>query len=288
MKKLGFHRIVLSTDGSEQSEAAVGVAASFAQAANSSVRVVHVWNLEVHHRHGVWDVEMRSEAERLIRDTVKRLRDVGVEADGEITRADNHHVAAAVAEVARQFNADLIVVGSRGLSDWQSLTQHSVSHALLTAVDCPVLIVRDAAGAASHAAKRVLLAVAGGDDVEPAAEAAIAAASTPGSRVLVVHVAQAIVATTGFAYIEKDEEIRSTMDRAVAMLAAAGIPSEEIIAEAGPVAQIVAQAAAKWQADVIVTGSSRMSDVGSLLFGSVTHGLLRVSDRPVLVAERIH
>jgi nucleotide-binding universal stress UspA family protein len=286
MQNHGFQRIVLATDGSVQAEAAVGVAATFALASKAAVRVVHVWNLEVHHRHGVWDVEMRSEAERLIGDTVKRLRACGVEADGEIVRADSSHVAAAVAEVARQFKTELLVVGSRGLSDWRSMIGQSVSHQLLTAVDCPLLIVKEASSAASHVAQKVLLAVAGGEDVEPAARAAIAAATAPGSEVLVLHIAQALIGAMGFAYVEQDDEIRTTLSRTRAMLSAAGIPSEESIAEPGPVARTVADTAARWNADVIVIGSSRLSDVGSLLMGSVTHGLLRVSDRPVLVAAK--
>lgn len=287
MKNQGFQRIVLATDGSEQAEAAVGVAASFAQASKAPVRVVHVWNLEVHHRHGIWDVEMRSEAERMIGDTVKLLRARGIEADGEISRADSGHVAAAVAQAVRQFDADLLVVGSRGLSDWQSITGQSVSHQLLTSVDCPILMVKGASSAADHAPQRVLVAIAGGQDIEPAARAAIAAASAPGSAVLVVHVAQAVVGAMGFAYVEQDEEIHAALARAKAILSAAAIPSEEMIAEPGPVARTVAELAAKWKADVIVIGSSRLSDLGSLLFGSVTHGLLRVSDRPLLVAERV-
>ncbi len=287
MKNQGFHRIVLATDGSPQAEAAVGVATSFARASQAAVRVVHVWNLEVHHRHGVWDVEMRSEAERMIGDTVKRLRATGVEADGEISRADSGHVAAAVAQVVRQFAADLLVVGSRGLSDWQSIIGRSVSHQLLTSVDCPILIVKGDSSAATHVAQRVLVAIAGGDDIEPAAHAAIAAASAPGSAVLILHVAQAVVGAMGFAYVEQDEEISAALERTKAMLTAAGIPSEEMVAEPGPVARTVAETASKWKADVIVIGSSRLSDLGSLLFGSVTHGLLKTSDRPLLVAQRV-
>jgi nucleotide-binding universal stress UspA family protein len=36
-----------------------------------------------------------------------------------------------------------------------------------------------------------------------------------------------------------------------------------------------------------VVGSSRMGDLGSLLVGSVSHGLLHATERPVLVAERV-
>lgn len=286
MNSQGFRQIVLATDGSEQSEAALDVAASFAKASGAPVRVVHVWNLEVHHRHGVWDVEMRSEAEKLITEAVLSLRTKGVEADGEITRADQDHVAAAVGEVARQCNADLVVVGSRGLSDWQSITQHSVSHKLLTSVDCPVLVVREKPSGGAHSGQRVLVAIAGGDDVEPAVRTAIAAAIAPGSKVLVLHVVQALIGSMGFAYVEQDAEVQATIDKATAMFERAGIPVEARVSEPGPVAPIVADMAQKWHADVVVIGSSRLSDVGSLVFGSVTHGLLRVSDRPVLVAER--
>jgi nucleotide-binding universal stress UspA family protein len=61
---------------------------------------------------------------------------------------------------------------------------------------------------------------------------------------------------------------------------------DAIVAPSGPVAEKVIEAAAKWGADIIVIGSSRMGDLGSILLGSVTHSLLRSSDRPVLVAER--
>lgn len=286
MKTTGFHRILLATDGSAQASAAVAVTASFAHASSAAVRVVHVWSLEVHHRNGVWDVEMLSEAEKLIEQTTERLRAAGVQAEGTISRADSQHVAMAVAEAARDFDADLVVVGSRGLSDWQSMRKHSVSHQLLSALDCPLLVVRDQKPGALDDAQRVLLAVAGGDDVVPGVHAAISAAAAPESRVLVVHVPQAIIGVQGLAYIEPDEEISETLKRAVAMLEDSGVAAETMVAQPGPIAQVVAETAAGWRADVIVIGSSRMGDLGSLVLGSVTHDLLRVAKQPVLVAER--
>lgn len=286
MKKPCFGRILLATDGSRQADAATNAAASLALACGAQVRVLHIWSLEVHHREGVWDVETHREAEALIEEAVKRLRALGVDASGEINRSDQNHVAAAIADAAKSFQADLVVVGSRGMSDWQSLFGHSVSHRLLSTLDSPVLVVRAAEAPRVHSAQKVLLAIAGGDDLEPAVHAAIAAATAPGSKVIVLHVAMAFVGSQGFSYVETDEEIAATLERATTMLKDAGVESETMVAEPAGVARVVADTAAQERADIIVIGSSRMGDVPSLIFGSVTHQLLRTATKPVLVAER--
>jgi nucleotide-binding universal stress UspA family protein len=281
-----FERILLATDGSEQSQAAVDATIAIAKSPTAVVRVAHVWNLEVHHRHGHWDIEVRSEASKLLDRTVERLYKAGVVAEPEIIRADSGHVAAAIAIAARTFEADLIVIGSRGLSDWQSLTQHSISHQLLSAVDSPVLIVHSRPAGAPAAASRILLAIAGGDDLVPGVRAA-AAVAQPDASVMVLHVAQAIVGVQGFAYVESSEEIHETMTRACGLLLDAGVKVQGMVAHEGPVAKAVAETAKDWNADLIVIGSSRMRDIASLFLGSVSHDLLHMTDRPVLVAERV-
>lgn len=288
MKTPRFGHMILATDGSLEADGALEWASAFAKATAASVDVVHVWNLEVHHRHGVWDVETRSEAQALMDDAVMRLKAAGVAARGEILHADAKHIAPAIAEAARQSGADLVVVGSRGLSDWQSMFQHSVSHELLCALDCPLLIVRGKPPTSASGYQRIVAAIAGSDDVVPTMRAAIAAVSEVDAEVLVVHVAQTIVAAQGFAYVEPEEEIHATIEQATRLLREAGIGCEAMVAHAGPVAQVVAQIAAEWRADVIVIGSSRVGDLGSMIFGSVTHDLLRKTERPLLVAERIH
>jgi nucleotide-binding universal stress UspA family protein len=281
-----FERILLATDGSEQSQAAVDATIAIATSPTVVVRVAHVWNLEVHHRHGHWDIEVRNEASKLLDRTVERLFKAGVVAEPEIIRADSGHVAAAIAIAARTFEADLIVIGSRGLSDWQSLAQHSISHQLLSAVDSPVLIVHSRPAGAAASALRILLAIAGGDDLVPGVHAAAAVAQPDGS-VLVLHVAQAIVGVQGFAYVESNEEIHETMTRACGLLLDAGVKVQGMVAHEGPVAKAVAETAKDWNADLIVIGSSRMRDIASLFLGSVSHDLLHMTDRPVLVAERV-
>lgn len=286
MEKHGFGRILLATDGSEPAKAAEAVVASFATPPHAAVRVVHVWNMEVHPDHGHWDVETHHEAEALIRASIKRLRAAGVDADGELCHADSDHIASAVAESARRFDAGLVVVGARGLSDWQSLLRHSVSHQLMTTVECPLLVVRQSPNEPGSNARRVLLAIAGGDDIAPAVHAATAAATTPGSRVLVVHVAQALYGGTGFAYVEPQEEIAATIKTATEMLQAAGVETDAFVAPTGHVADVLRATAARWEADVIVIASSRAGDLASIVFGSVAHQLLRGGGKPVLLAAR--
>jgi nucleotide-binding universal stress UspA family protein len=283
--KKRFERILLATDGSEQSQAAVEATIAIAKSPSVKVRVAHVWNLEMHHRHGQWDVEVRSEASRLVDATVERLFKAGVIAEREIIRADSDHVAAALAIAARSFEADLIVVGSRGLSDWQSLMKHSVSHELLCAVDCPMLIVHNRPSGTPLKAAKILLAVAGGDDLLPGVQA-VEAVAQPGASVTVLHVAQAIFGLQGFAYVESEEEIHETMSHACRLLIDAGVKVEGMVAHQGPVARAVAESAEATNADLIVIGSSRMRDIASLFLGSVSHDLLHVTDRPVLVAAR--
>jgi nucleotide-binding universal stress UspA family protein len=286
MKTRGFHRILLATDGTPQAEAAAHLATALAESSGSEIRVVHCWSMQVRQRHGVRDVEMRGEAEKLIADAVDRLRAFGLEADGELIDSTSTHAGTAIAEAARKFDADLVVVGTRGLSDLRSMFEHGVSNQVLTSVSCPVLLVREDFASALHEPSRVLLAVAGGNDIGPAVRAATAAASTTGSRVLVAHVAQAMFGAQGIAYVESEEEIQTTIETAAAMLRALGVTTGTRVATPGPVARTIAQIASEWQADVIVIGSSRLGNLGSIVLGSVTHDLVRETRRPVLVAER--
>ncbi|HEY0830003.1 MAG TPA: universal stress protein, partial [Candidatus Dormibacteraeota bacterium] len=58
-------------------------------------------------------------------------------------------------------------------------------------------------------------------------------------------------------------------------------------AHTGPVTKAVAEIAREADADLIVVGSSRMGDIGSLFLGSVSFDLLKMTGRPVPVAALV-
>ncbi len=281
-----FERILLATDGSDAARAAVDATIALAKSPTVKVRVAQVWNLEIRHRHGTADVEVRGEAGKLVDATVERLFRAGVIAEREICRADSTHVAAAIACAAKVFDADLVVIGSRGLLDWQALTVNSATNQMLCGLDCPVLIVRGVASGPSIRNWKVLLAIAAGDDLEPSVRVAVSIGRSDES-VVVVHVAQTISGLYRFAYLESGDEIRETMAHASKLLGDAGVKVQGVVAHTGPVTKAVAEIARETDADLIVIGSSRIGDIGSLFLSSLSFDLLQSTDRPAVAAERV-
>jgi len=123
-------RIVIATDGSP--DAAVAVAQGLELAAALQGRVTFVYA-----RTTVADDISRSRA--VIADAMGRATIARVDADYEIRDGSPGE---AVVTVADSHDADLIVVGSRGLGAVQGVLFGSVSRWLVTHCDRPVLVVK--------------------------------------------------------------------------------------------------------------------------------------------------
>lgn len=284
MKAPDFGKILLAIDRSPQSENAVKVLSGFA-VPGSRVQVIHVWNLEVTDHRGWWDVETRSEAQELIDQNVTRLRAAGLDADGVLRTSPSAQVAREICRAATDFGADLIAMGSRGRSDLGGLFLGSVSHEVVAGTDRPVLIVR-AAPDKRKAGRRILLALADGEEVPSAVGTAISVALRWEAEVVVLHVST-IVAADGIAWVEPPEEAESVVDRAVSALKGAGVPARgEVVTGTGPIASDIAEAALGWDVDLIVMGSRRVGELRGLLTGATDHRLVHQIETPVLITER--
>lgn len=136
-----FERILVAVDGSPQSEKTIVVAVDLARRYGSAVTIVHV---REHERYEGSDVDLGPPipAEELVNGVLARFRDGGVDAQGEIRRVSSGNTPQQIVEVAAESHADLIIMGSRGMTEWKSLLLGGVANKVVHHATCPVLLVR--------------------------------------------------------------------------------------------------------------------------------------------------
>jgi nucleotide-binding universal stress UspA family protein len=136
-----FDKILVAVDGSEHSRKAASVAGEIARKFQSELVVLHVREDEL-----TWVVDMvletPAEASELVDGIVRELKDGGTSARGEVVRAPLAHTPRTILDVAKEEGAGLIVMGTRGLSDWERLLVGSVAHKVVHFAEIPVLLVR--------------------------------------------------------------------------------------------------------------------------------------------------
>ena len=122
-----FGTILLATDGSTEAHAAVHSVVALAGQNGSRVIVVHVADP---------DASLSS-----VRDQVSELRSAGIPARLAVVEHDGQP-ASAIAEIARAWNADVVVSGVRGGgSALRGAVVGRVAQRLMALSSCPVLAV---------------------------------------------------------------------------------------------------------------------------------------------------
>jgi nucleotide-binding universal stress UspA family protein len=282
VKKLAYTKILFAVDGSVHMRAAGPAVGRLARATGAHLTVLHVL-AESPDAAPTNPPEAPVEVERVVR----QLGEYGVEVDLVTRAAPADRVAETIVAVARELGSDVIALGSRGLSDLSGLFRGSISHRVIAASDCPVLVVRYGVRRPSRPIHRILLAIAGGEEIPHALEAAITIARATGAEVLVLHARYLVTGIDNWPYLEPDEFAEQAVLTVVKRLEKAGLKAVTYspLAVSG-VAHEIAHAASAWEADLVIIGSRRLSELASLLLGGVDHQVLHLSDRPVLLAER--
>jgi nucleotide-binding universal stress UspA family protein len=137
-----FDRILLAVDGSEPARRAAEAAAELADRFGAEVLVLHVREMEAMGRAGPIALEAPGEAAQLVNDAVARLRQRDIQARGEAYAAVASGVAPHIITTAKSFGAGLIVMGTRGMSDFAAMLVGSVAHKVIHHAECPVLVTR--------------------------------------------------------------------------------------------------------------------------------------------------
>jgi len=136
-----FKHILVAIDGSPYTREAIPVAIDIARKFESDLFVLHV----AEHDRGravAYSLESPADATRMVASAVAEARAAGVKASGQLLDKAAGHVAEAIEQVALEHGIDLIVMGSRGLSDAQGFLLGSVTHKVMQMVDIPVLVTR--------------------------------------------------------------------------------------------------------------------------------------------------
>ena len=137
-----LERILLAVDASEHARKAVPAAIELARVGGGTVRVLNV--REVYYPPPPTVVgDSPEEAQQLVDGVVAELQQAGVTAEGAVRPTTSASPASAILQEARDLDAGMIVLGSRGLSDLGGLLLGSVAHKVIQLATCPVLVVRD-------------------------------------------------------------------------------------------------------------------------------------------------
>lgn len=226
------------------------------------------------------------------------LREQGVAAEAREAEATDG-TAGALAALAAEHDAAVVVAGARGRSAVTSAALGSVTHSLLHLAHRPVLVVRDDRAAVPPGGPIVVC-----HDGSPGALKAVDAAGAlfGGAAALVAHCwtrsdSRAVVGTAAHPVLvprltELVHQLNAAAETDARELAAAGTLAARaagldaqalLLAEHGSTWETLAATAADHAAPLLVCGARGRSELSSLLLGSVSHGLVHHAPCPVLV-----
>ena len=232
---------------------------------------------------------MKQSAEGLVKSASEKLCKAGVQATVKVLEG---HARVAIAEYAKEWGADLVLVGAHGAGGLARFLLGSVAHATLRRSPCSVEIVRRPArdSAAVSTAMKILVAV-DGSECSMAAVRSIACRPWPtGSQIRLVSAIPLLVPlgeTIPLAPVyypspevtdTLQEEARNQAEEAVArarqVLTGEGIKPAEI--ESLPVGdpkQVILDQAKNWGTDLIVVGSHGYRGIDRFMLGSVSEAV---------------
>jgi nucleotide-binding universal stress UspA family protein len=138
---VGWKKIVLATDGSKHSAKAMERAISFAKSYGGELRVISVVDVPT---------EFYAEAPQAVDDLVRKAKgyvaDVKKQAEAEGVKAETFVGEAeadeAITNLAKEQNADMIIIGSHGRTGLRRLLMGSVAEKVIGYAPCPVLVVK--------------------------------------------------------------------------------------------------------------------------------------------------
>ena len=153
--------ILLAVDAARHVQAAVEMTRELSRDSGDKVVVVNVHEIAVG-RFGRIRVDCaEGEGEKLVASITDDLRAAGIDAQSVVRDADFGQLSRKILAIADEYDARIIVLGSRGRTDVPHLPLGSVSHRLLHAAHRPVLLVPRPPATAKETVPQMAAATAG-------------------------------------------------------------------------------------------------------------------------------
>lgn len=303
--------IVIALDRSRHARAAIQLLQELRWPAGSDFTVLHMLELvtipggwQLHYHPELWK-QLTAERRKVFVQAQRFLEGLGTQLRPDDVRPDVlvkwGQPLTGIVEVLKKQSADLVVVGSRGLSGVRRFLLGSVSEGVLHSAPCSVLISR---GPRKRGAQpsvkglRILLAV---DESDHALVAArwLRALRLSAAEVTILHVvgppgdgtsqlltltapkfreaAQAMIRVT-------KERGRQVLERMRKLVAHRGLTAHPVLVEGHPAEEII-QAAQRTHADLVILGSRGMTGLKGAFLGSVSRKVARHAPCSVLVVK---
>ncbi len=269
----GWERLLVCTDGSPESQGAIGEALVLARLCGSKVYLLQV--LETSSYFEVQATDLLARLEEEIRTQLESIKaeavGKGVTLETRVRRSVSAY--AAILEEAKELQPELIIMGRYGRTGLARLMVGSVTARVIGYSPFKVLVVpREAI----LSFERILVANDGSPCSEAAWQEALAVTQRVGASLFAVSVAR------------EEGEIIMAEEIVRKMLAEAnrqGVPLTTLSPQGQQPDDAIVQAALRYQVSLIIMGSHGRTGLKRLLMGSVTERVIGQAPCPVLVVK---
>jgi nucleotide-binding universal stress UspA family protein len=137
-----YERLLVAVDHSDVSARVLAAAKDLASLSKGKVWVLHLREREVIAQMGDVPSESDQESQQAVIDGIDMLKQAGIDAEGEVRNTTFGHAAREILADAKEHDADVIIMGSRGRGDLAGAVLGSTAHKVIHLTDRPVLVVR--------------------------------------------------------------------------------------------------------------------------------------------------
>ncbi len=275
-----FRNLLIANSGKGQVEEMVRMLREIPPCRQARINLLHV----IPEQGGSNLQEHRDRSEAMVSEAIQRLGLTAAEVTTIVRQGDTKQTVLSVAE---EIDADLIVMGSRGLGRLQSILANSTSQYVFQLSTRPMLLVRD--DLYVRAINRVMVTVDGtgvGDDAIRLACELVS--GIPGGSLVGVHVTRQDITPSRGGKSPADE----VLGKAVQQARALGVEMKPVH-RTGDVSRTVCQIAEELKADLLVIASQdrrplvakALVDLDRLLGSSVSDYIRVHAPAPVLLVR---